>query len=439
MFISLKAISQTEWITCYTICSDVTSRIDFTINLVDTPGFGDTRGLDQDEKIVSQISRFLKAKDSVGVAKIDLVCFVLKAPDNRLTASLKYIFESVLAIFGKDMKNNICSLITFCDGQTPQVLSAIHALERTPLPFEKYFEFNNSALFSSNIVDDQSLSQFYWNMGLRTCEQFFEYLKKMKPTDLRLTNDLLEIRSLHNDLSLFIQKRVIEYATSVCLLEEQMQQFQHINRENSFNNDFEVKENKDVIHKEDINGKGIHTTTCLNCNITCHENCPYAIDSLKYKCIVMDNSGNCKLCPGKCSWQSHSNVPYIIKRISKSVHITNQEMKSRYRITNENKRLLLLKIKQTITDQTSLENFISDKITLLKTNNAKIKEIGLRPQTFSSVEYIQMIIESEKSEKRRGFNHRIEKLQQYMKRADIENTFCKLKDRCHKVRQMLQA
>ncbi|CAG2247510.1 unnamed protein product [Mytilus edulis] len=37
-----KALSKTEWITCYTIFSDACRRIDYTINLIDTPGFGDT-------------------------------------------------------------------------------------------------------------------------------------------------------------------------------------------------------------------------------------------------------------------------------------------------------------------------------------------------------------------------------------------------------------
>lgn len=393
--------------------------------------------MSQDKRIVAQINHFFKSKDSIGVSKIDAVCFVLKAPDNRLTASQKYIFESVLALFGKDMKNNICSLITFCDGQKPQVLSAIKALDGTPLPFDTYFEFNNSALFSSNAADEQN-QKFYWNIGMKSCERFFNHIKQLEPVNLDLTCKLLSIRFNHDNLVNLIQTEVNKYEMSVCVLEEQMELFKKNKREISLNTDYKVIDNMEQFHREDIAGKGIHTTTCLKCNFTCHENCPHAIDSMKYKCIVMDDSGNCKSCPGKCGWQSHSNVPYILKRISQSVNKTNLEMESRYQVANERKRLQKHSIEQKFAEQKYFENSIQEKTTQLKTYAIKIKEISLRAQPLNNVEYIQLIIECEKCEKRSGFSKRIEKLQQCIKRADLEKTFCQLKQRCYKLLQMFQ-
>lgn len=343
----------------------------------------------------------------------------------------------MLAIFGKDIKNNICSLITFCDGQKPQVLSAIQGLDGTPLPFDTYFEFNNSALFSSNAEDEQS-QKFYWNIGMRSCERFFNHLKQLEPVNLGLTCKLLSLRSDHDDLTHLIQREVNTYETSVCVLEEQMELFKKSKREISFNKDFEFKDNEEQFYREDIKGQGIHTTTCLKCNFTCHENCPYAIDSMKDKCIVMDTSGNCKSCPGKCHWQSHSNVPYIIKTMTNSVNKTNFEMQLRYKAANKSKNSQKYNIERKFEEQKAVENYIQQKITQLKTYTIEIKEIGLRPQPLNSAEYIQLIIECEKCEKRSGFNKRIEKLQQYMKRAELEKTFCKLKQRCYNLKQMLQ-
>jgi hypothetical protein len=80
------------------------------------------------------------------VATIDAVCFILKAPDSRLTSTQKYIFEAILSLFGNDIKDNICTLITFADGQTPPVLAGLQALEHKSLPYDLYFTFNNSAL-----------------------------------------------------------------------------------------------------------------------------------------------------------------------------------------------------------------------------------------------------------------------------------------------------
>ena len=45
---------------------------------------------------------------------LDAVCFAIKATDARLSSSQKYVFDSILNLFGKDIKNNIFVLITCC-------------------------------------------------------------------------------------------------------------------------------------------------------------------------------------------------------------------------------------------------------------------------------------------------------------------------------------
>ena len=113
-------MSQTEWITCYTINQEEGSRLDYRLKIIDTPGFGDTRGLDRDNEIVRQLKELFSVLDQKGVGFIDAVCFLVKAPDARLTVIQKYIFMSIQSLFGKDIKKSICMLITFADGKIHQ-------------------------------------------------------------------------------------------------------------------------------------------------------------------------------------------------------------------------------------------------------------------------------------------------------------------------------
>lgn len=106
--------------------------MDYTLNIIDTPGFGDTRGLERDQCTVNQIRHLFSEEGAKGVLYIDAVCFIVKAPDARLTASQKYIFSSIMALFGKDIKSNICTLVTFADGAEPPVLAS---LTEAKLPF----------------------------------------------------------------------------------------------------------------------------------------------------------------------------------------------------------------------------------------------------------------------------------------------------------------
>ena len=60
-----QAHSQTSMITAYTIYPQEGSPIDFTLTVIDTPGFGDTRGMQQDKLITQQIKEFFPSKDQM--------------------------------------------------------------------------------------------------------------------------------------------------------------------------------------------------------------------------------------------------------------------------------------------------------------------------------------------------------------------------------------
>jgi predicted GTPase len=158
----LQAVSQTEWITVYKIAPMKGSRLKYTLNIIDTPGFGDTRGIERDHAVVDQIRHLFSAKGEQGVLYLDAVCFIVKAPDARLTVVQKYIFHSIMSLFGKDIESNICTLITFADGAKPPVVAS---LKESKLPFGTTFQFNNSALFSENKTTNATLSPMFWEMG----------------------------------------------------------------------------------------------------------------------------------------------------------------------------------------------------------------------------------------------------------------------------------
>jgi hypothetical protein len=81
---------------------------------------------------------------------LDAVGFVVPSALPRLTNVQKYIFNSVLSLFGKDVKENVRFLATFADGKRPKVLEAILAaelpcrLDSNGLPC--YQKFNNGAI-----------------------------------------------------------------------------------------------------------------------------------------------------------------------------------------------------------------------------------------------------------------------------------------------------
>nr|XP_046264508.1 uncharacterized protein LOC124069392 [Scatophagus argus] len=198
------AESQTSEVTVYKINHQEGFKIDYSLTIVDTPGFGDTRGIKRDDEITEQLRRLFSAK--LGVSDIDAVCFVAQASLARLTPTQKYVFDSVLSIFGKDVAENIRILVTFADGQRPPVLEAINASDGPYLKpndsLPNHFKFNNSALYAHNKSsaadsmseddEDGGIDQMFWNMGTKSTKRFFDALNETK--SLTMTTEVLQAR-----------------------------------------------------------------------------------------------------------------------------------------------------------------------------------------------------------------------------------------------------
>ena len=165
-----QAFSQTNWITAYTIHVKSFFRINFTLTIVDTPGFCDTSGIKKDREITDQMKEFFTVSPDMGIHCIDAVGFVVQSSLPRLTVHQIHSFESVLSLFGHDLTDNIFMLLTFADGQKPQVLSGI---QEAQLPYISCFKFNNSALYAKKdasddcgvvVDDDDDFDEMFWRM-----------------------------------------------------------------------------------------------------------------------------------------------------------------------------------------------------------------------------------------------------------------------------------
>ncbi|KAH3777349.1 uncharacterized protein LOC127845834 [Dreissena polymorpha] len=412
-----QALSQTEWITCYTMHPQKGGRLQYTINIIDTPGFGDTRGLQRDHAIVEQIRELFSVEPPLGVAIIDAVCFLVKAPDARLTPTQSYIFQSIMSMFGNDIEENICSLITFADGLEPPVIAA---LKESKLPFGKWFTFNNSALFAKNTeLDQSSLSPMFWDMGLKSFQNFFQYLEALPAKSLQLTSDVLNERFRLEATVKNLEPLLDTGLIKIDELKFEIKCFEDNKAIIADNKDFKYKVQTTKQEKKNL-PIGQHVTNCLNCHFTCHEKCRVPNDEKKRKCSAMNKStGYCKICPENCFWNKHSNTPYIFEYIVVEEEKTYAEMKKKYQDASgklPNQEQLIVRMDEELQEMLDTVDAMMD---IVNTCNNRLKEIALRPNPLSMTEHIDLLIENEKMVKKKGWNKRITSLQMFRKRSLI--------------------
>ena len=220
-----SAASQTDAVTAYKIPAIKGGPVKSKLTIVDTPGFGDTRGLHFDHKIVDQMKKFFNGM-SDHVSILTGVCFVAQASAARLTESQQYVWNAILGLFGKDIADNILLCFTFADGEKPQALEAVQA---GGIPMKGSFKFNNSALFvdPSGPATD-AVSKMFWDMGQRNMSEFFQSLACLDSKSLHLSKQVMEEReqlevSLENlgpevKLTLGIADSLQQQGAAVCAL-----------------------------------------------------------------------------------------------------------------------------------------------------------------------------------------------------------------------------
>ncbi|XP_040911620.1 uncharacterized protein LOC121193414 [Toxotes jaculatrix] len=427
-----QAESQTSEVTVYKINHEDGFKIPFSLTVVDTPGFGDTRGVGRDKEITEQIRRLFTSAD--GVSEIDAVCFVTQASLARLTATQRYVFDSVLSIFGKDVAENIEILVTFADGKQPPVLEAINVsgvpCPKNDLGLPVHFKFNNSALFADNRCisdtacdedsdDDDNFDEMFWNMGAKSMEKFFTALGKTTTKSLLMTQEVLKERK---QLETAIEGLQPQLRVGLAKLEEIKKTKEKIKEHETVmtsNENFEIE--VDVIKpvKKQLTKKGEYITNCQKCSITCHYPCAIADDAEKAGCAAMDRTGMCTVCPGKCIWSVHFNQTYSWEYVKVKEKQTLKELKDKYEKATKEKMTTQELIERKEEEICHLQDMIVSLLDQTSDCITRLQEIALRPNPLTTPEYIDMLIQGEKSEAKEGYQVRVQSLEALKEKAEV--------------------
>ncbi|KAI9559803.1 hypothetical protein GHT06_013810 [Daphnia sinensis] len=419
-----QAHSQTDKVTTYDLFEMKGSRLDYSLTIVDTPGFGDTGGIERDNKIMQQLKDYFQCRH--GIQQLEAVCFVVQSSLARLTPTQQYIFDQILSIFGENIKDNIRLMVTFADNDLPPVLDAVKKAN-IPSPVDPitklplHHKFNNSIFFVTNKGNRQTneFNRTYFEMAVRGFDKFFADLSNMEAKSLTLTREVLEERrrleALVEGLQIRTQiklARIDEFEQIKKMLAENQQQM-----DANKNFDFEVE--FFVPKSTDISGTGQFTTNCQKCTTTCHFPCSQASDADKHRCSVMDSNGTCRIC--KCPWNDHFNQRYRYEMVKEKRQRSSDAIRKQYQgakaevLTNQE---IFAKMRKEI-DQ--YEKQLMELVQETSPCIQRLDEIALKPHTLSTPAYIDLMIVKEKQEHRPGYQQRITTLQRLHQVAEMMN------------------
>ncbi|CAI5789313.1 Stonustoxin subunit alpha [Podarcis lilfordi] len=420
-----QAQSQTSEVTAYVVHYCKGFQVPYSLTVIDTPGFGDTRGIEHDKLITKQIREFFSSPG--GTDHIDAICIVVQASFARLTHAQRYVFDSVLSIFGKDIKDNIQVLITFSDGKTPPVLEAI---KEANVPCAKnakgtpvHFKFNNSALFANNPVEpggNFNFDEMFWKMGTMSMKTFFDSSHTLESKSLTLTKEVLMERK---ELEAAIEGLQPQIKAGLAKLEELRKTQEALDKHKvdvAANRNFTYEVEVTVPKKEDISGMGKYITNCMNCHFTCHYPCRIPRDEDKHHCAAINKrTGRCKVCPGQCEWSVHFNQKYKFEYTTRKESRTYEELKQKYERASGELMTTEKLLKNLNEDYEEVKDILEELIQKSSQSLQRLQAIALKPNPLSTPEYIDLLILSEEQTLKPGYQQRIWSLKEVRKVAEL--------------------
>ena len=391
-----------------------TKVCEMRMTVIDTPGFGDSRGLKKDEVNVKKIIDALRHQDY-----INCVCLVINGRQSRMTASLKYVLAEISTILPREIFNNI--IVVFTNNAEP--LDCNFDIRELDSYFGK--ELDHAFYIENPYCRIEKAKQKSGQLSVdriaRSLRKSFvetaETLRSLQET----VKDFDDVHTLHF-IRLYDKKQEIERDVIIILasydqqtkLEKEIkikeEEVDAALKSKSLYTSFKTTREVEVVKPVPTPDKR-HNTLCgaPECYSNCHLPCylPKSYDQEDFKsCAAMDGE-TCRECGH--SYRHHYHNEVVFQKVKERKEFVDEAMKKNfYQAANMEQRADYLR--QGL--QTQREELLRKKNSLLQELNGKITEfqrLGISDQNYAKVlekqcDVVQLRIEAAVGTQREQLN-----------------------------------
>ncbi|XP_028457632.1 uncharacterized protein LOC114571057 [Perca flavescens] len=437
--------SQTSDVIVYQIFGFEDKTLPYSLTIIDTPGYGDTRGIEQDEIISQRLLDWFQSED--GVHEINAVGLVVKGSVNQLSDRLSCIFNSVISPFGKNIEENIVALVTHSDGLTPE--NVLQALKDANIKCAKdeddepvHFMFNNHQKTQKTKKNKVALKAA-WDLSMNQMGEFADFLTKQNPQTLMTTVEVMKSQIRLTACIDNMQERIKE----IDLKQTEIQQTQEVlkkhEEEMKKNEKFTVevdepyKAKQRVVRERRWWALGLNYGGAVCCTV-CEENCHYPCTLALYpvQCEVIKD-GHCTVCTGKCpasvhvkeeqciycegecsDESRHPKNPWIYVTKTRKVQKTLEDIKEKY---EKNKAGGEIKLSLLETLEKNMEELQKEKDQLLEKSFQHVvhlEQIALNVNSLSTRVHLDFLIEKMKEKGDAEKERKLEEMKSQMDKKE---------------------
>ncbi|XP_047426502.1 uncharacterized protein LOC124997043 [Mugil cephalus] len=419
--------SQTSDVIVYQIFGFEGKILPYSLTIIDTPGYGDTRGIELDLIIRQRLLDLFSSED--GVHEVNAVGLVVKASDNRLSDRLMYIFNSVVSLFGKNLEKNIVALITHSDGRKP--VNALQALEAAKIKCAKneknqpiYFLFDNQQNRQrNNDTESKAVLKHSWDISKDGMFHFTSFLERSAPQKVEKTVDVLNERVRLTACIQNLEERIKLTELKQNEMKQTQEALKKHQEEMKNNETFTVEVDEVYKEKEAIDGGmwGLVFYKGAVCCKVCEENCHYPGCTLAWypeHCEVI-KGGHCTVCTNKCPVTDHVKEKWKYVTKTRKVQKTEEEMKQKFEKNKSESEKKLSLLENLEKEMNQLRTEKSQLLDEAYQHVVKLEQIALNVDSVSTHVHLDFLIEKMKE---RGDREKVQKLEEMKNRVDEGTT-----------------
>ena len=327
------------------------------IGIIDTPGFGDSRGMKQDKEHVKKIIAALEGEEFV-----NCVCLIINGRQARMSVTLKYVMSEITAILPREILDNIFVVfsntsdvldLNFDPGELQQFFGQ---------PIKHFFPIENPYCRFEKAKQKQK--QLPLDMIARSLQKAFEDTAEVLNDMYDIMKELKQVHTVRF-VTLFEKKQEIERSVIELLTayDNQKRLEKAIkNAQEEVDAAFRTKDLKKgykcmrSVKIAKVVSTSRHNTLCgyKECYSNCHEPCylDKSFDKEVFKdCASHGGNSYCKKCGHHYTHHYHNEVKFVI--VTENKDYIDEDLKKQFdaaKSQEERARILKGKLKKKLTD-----------------------------------------------------------------------------------------
>jgi len=316
--------SKTSRAQTYTFSNDK-----YDVTLIDTPGLGDTDGVEQDIKNAQEIIKGLSP-----FASFNAICILIKMSENRLTPYFLYYIKEFQKMLTQNVKDNIIICLSHGIGKEDEILKVIRAAD---IPTDHHIKFENSWLYANSFDEDGELQKI---LQIHSTKNFDKLLQMAATMELVETEEIKNLSVTRRELNALLEQMSVKLENihnekqTLLLLAVQLKSAEDqagLNEAYSATKTKTERKQVETTHKN---------TSCTKCQVICHPECELKdtggiLGHEKLKACAAINEANCTECPLKCSYTYHRHVNWIWKDEVVEYKEIDEAMRNAYKHSTE--------------------------------------------------------------------------------------------------------